>query len=218
MVLSNERRPHRRRAGMTLLEVMISLTIFATAMAGVVMSLGMGGKAYSQSAIHNRLYGKAGRAMQRLVRELGPAVTASILPVDPDGGDRIQFQSIVDSVNGAPVLGEITRFTLEMDPREINNGLDDDGDGLVDEQVLVRLTDPLGVNEKRVILLRNVREFLEGETDDGIDNNGNGLADEPGVSFDLDGELLTIRLTVEAVLEGGRVVTETLETSMSLRN
>ena len=209
---------HDRRRGMTLLEVMISLTVFATAMAGVIMSLGMGGKAYTQSAIHNRLYGKAGRTMQRLVRELGPAASASIQPGDPDGGAQIQFQPVVDSAGGVPVVGEVTRFFLELDPREIDNGVDDDGDGLVDEQVLVRVTDPLGPTEKRVLLLRDVRELLEGETDDGIDNNGNGLADEPGVSFDLDGDLLTIRLTVEAVLEGGRVVTESLETSMTLRN
>lgn len=218
MVHEHDGRRGPRRRGMTLLEVMISLTIFATAMAGVVMSLGMGGKAYSQSAIHNRLYGKAGRTMQRLVRELGPAVSASIQPADPEGGDRIQFQSVVDSVGGAPVLGEATRYVLELDPLEVNNGLDDDGDGLVDERVLVRLTDPSGANEKRIILLRNVRELLEGEADDGLDNNGNGLADEPGLSFDLDGDLLTIRLTVDAVLDGGRVVTETLETSMTLRN
>lgn len=211
-------RTHENQLGMTLLEVTISLTVFATAMAGVVMSLGMGGKAYSQSAIHNRLYGKSGRTMQRLVRELGPAAAASLQPADPEGGDRIEFQPVIDTVGGVPVLGEVTRFSLELDPRELDNGVDDDGDGLVDERVLARVTDPTGPNERRVILLREVREFLEGEADDGIDNNGNGLADESGLAFDLDGELLTIRLTVEAVLEGGRVVTETLETSMTLRN
>ena len=120
---------------------------------------------------------------------------------------------------GAPILGAPTRFTLELSPSEIDNGLDDDGNGLIDERLLVRITNPGDPDEQRSVLARGVRALLEGEVDNGLDDNGNGLADEAGFALDMDGGVLSVRLSLEIVdPEGGDNIIRTLETSLTLRN
>lgn len=53
---------------------------------------------------------------------------------------------------------------------------------------------------------------------DGVDNNGNGLIDEEGLSFELDGSTLIIRLALEKVDHKGRTHTVSNETSVTFRN
>jgi hypothetical protein len=51
----------------------------------------------------------------------------------------------------------------------------------------------------------------------GADGNGNGLVDERGLSFSLDGDILTIRLNRSGTT-GGQVINAFVQTSVSLRN
>ena len=64
-----------------------------------------------------------------------------------------------------------------------------------------------------------MRENLEGEIGNNlIDDNGNGLVDEAGLCFDLDGERLNIRLTLERRMGDGTLITHTAQRTIALRN
>ena len=156
--------------------------------------------------------------MQRVLRELMPAAETTLWPQDPDGADALSFQTVVDVAGGAPVLGDERVLRSELSPVELDNGLDDDGNGLVDERIIVLVTDFGGPDERRMILVRNVREFLEGEDDNGLDDNGNGLVDEAGLSFDVENGSLTVRITVQSAVGAWEPQTETLEGTLTLRN
>ena len=110
------------------------------------------------------------------------------------------------------------RFALELAPGELDNGIDDNGNGLIDEGVLVRIENPGLANEQRSIFARGVSEYLEGETGDGTDENGNGLVDEGGLSFSRSNGSLQIALSLERIGPDGELMVRTLETSVALRN
>jgi hypothetical protein len=67
-------------------------------------------------------------------------------------------------------------------------------------------------------LVNWVRELLEGELPNGLDDNGNGLIDESGLSFEIDGDTITIRLTLERFDAEGTLITRTVETAVTLKN
>jgi hypothetical protein len=72
--------------------------------------------------------------------------------------------------------------------------------------------------EHRVIWTNMVRPFLEGEVMNGVDDNGNGLVDEHGLSFDIDRNAVTIRLSMERRSSDGRAVIHTIERVVTCRN
>ena len=77
---------------------------------------------------------------------------------------------------------------------------------------------PGAENERRVIWTSLVAPYLEGELPNGIDDNGNGLIDEKGLNFVVDRNAITIRLTLERVLDGGEIVSKTVDTTVTCRN
>ena len=203
---------------MTLLEVAFGMSLFALTIGAVITTMQQGNSAFQRSTTNATLDMRVGRAMENLIQELAPADSDTLLPAAPDGDAWVEFSPVVDYVGGAPVLGTPVRVAAELATNELDNGLDDNGDGLVDERILVRTIDPGTVDEVRLVMARGVRRFMEGEEDNGLDDNGNGLVDEPGLNFELDGNTLNLRLTCEMVGPNRDVVVRTLETSVTLRN
>lgn len=209
-----------RKSGYTLLEIMIGLTLLIVLLGSVVMVTQRGTSAYRRSASNSSLDAKVNRALSRLARELVDAGIVSPLAnlSLPLGSDTLDFARPASWAGGAIVWGNTVRFAAELATGEVNNGLDDNGNGLIDESVLVRIENPGLVNEQRSILSRGVSEYLEGETGDGTDENGNGLLDEGGLSFSLTDGSLQIRLSLERIGPDGKLLVRTLETSVALRN
>jgi hypothetical protein len=73
-------------------------------------------------------------------------------------------------------------------------------------------------NERKVVWANTVSQMFEDELLNGDDDNGNGLADELGLSFVLDGDSVTIRLTLERSTENGGRIQETRSTTVTCRN
>jgi hypothetical protein len=71
---------------------------------------------------------------------------------------------------------------------------------------------------QEVVLCGSVRPRAPGEIANGIDDNGNGLVDEAGLSFELSGRTLTIRLTLERPDRVAGTLSRTVTTSVRLRN
>lgn len=94
------------------------------------------------------------------------------------------------SMNAA-LSTSLRRVSFAIDANEIDNGLDDDGDGLVDEGVITLLQ-----NGTTLAILRDVEECR----------------------FSLDGRILSMRLRVARDDKNGRVYRSFLEQRFYLRN
>jgi type II secretory pathway pseudopilin PulG len=213
---------HRRRnAGFTIVEIVIAVLIIVM-MSGVVVRVSDSGSgAYRTGVTVADLDARTARALERIVREISAASAATLDPPDPAGGDRIAFQLPVGEQGTAVVWSDPVRYAVELAPGEILNGADDNGDGLVDDGVLVRIENP-GLDERRIILARGVARLLAGELPNGVDDNGNGLVDEGGFSLTVEQgagrTAMRLRLTLQGIDPASGLMERTLESSVVLRN
>jgi len=211
----------RSRGGFTLIEMLISVAILAFVL-GAMALVQIRSQATSKETMGKTMSEmRARRALDRVVAEL-TGVSHSLLFPDPTsnlGTSTLTYQH----PTGVDAAGNVTfdvpsRLELQLAPNEIDNGLDDDSDGLVDERRLVLTRNYNTPNAQSVVLCSGIPRYLEGEVANGLDDNGNGLLDEPGFTVSRVGDLLTIRLTVQVPLGGGQVDTTTVQTSITLRN
>jgi prepilin-type N-terminal cleavage/methylation domain-containing protein len=216
------RRVHGRgRAAFTLVEMLISVAVLAFVL-GAVGLVQLRSQAASKATMAKTMSEmRARRALDRVVNELSGVAHALVFP-DPTtnlGTSTLTYQHPTGVDGTGTVTWDIpARLELQLAPGEIDNGVDDDSDGLVDERRLV-LTRNFGtLNAQSVVLCSGIPRYLEGETANLADDNGNGLVDEPGFNVFRLGDLLTIRVTVEVPLGGGRVDMTTVQTSIVLRN
>lgn len=216
------RAPQRQThtGGFSLVELMISLTILSGVLWGVTVAVMNGQGAFERSMTSGDVQSQSRRVIDQMVRDLGGASRASLAPsaTPPLGSSSISFQKPAGWKSGMIEWGPRIRYEVQLSPGELDNGVDDDGNGLVDEGMLVRIENVGKANERTRILTQGVSRFLEGEVDNGADDNGNGLQDEQGLSFDLDGDTLNVRLSLERLGPNGDLVVRTYETSVLLRN
>jgi prepilin-type N-terminal cleavage/methylation domain-containing protein len=208
------------RAGFTLLEVLIAVSLAGVVVVAATFPLGASYEAYRNSRRSSDLESVLRRGVDRMVTELTGAGAAVLAPdpADEFGTDSLAFRRAVGLANGAVLWGPLTRLHLEYAAGEIDDGVDNNGDGREDESDVV-LTQNVGApNESTVVLCRGVCELGEGEEFNLADDNGNGIEDERGFNIRRTGELLEIRLTTESVGTNGERVVRSLETSVILRN
>jgi len=72
--------------------------------------------------------------------------------------------------------------------------------------------------ERIVVWCNTVSEMLEGELLNGFDDNANNLDDELGLSFDMDGKSITIRMTLVRTNGEGVRTEVTEQTTVTCRN
>jgi hypothetical protein len=158
--------------------------------------------------------------MRRVVSELIGARWSTIDPVPavPFGSDDLEFERPADTAAGAVTWGSRSQILLELVTGEADNGLDDNGNGLVDERSIVLVHDVGLASERRVTIVNGIGELLEGEVLNALDDNGNGLIDEAGLSFSSDEGTLNIRLTVQRTGPGGEILSRTQAMDLVLRN
>jgi len=211
----------RGRAAFTLIELAISVAMMGVVLGSVSMFQLRSQEHTDSMLVSEKVETQARRTLTRIVDELRGVGTGFLVP-DPTGSlgtSTLVFQRPVDVTNaGVVVWGAPSRLELELEPLETNDGVDEDGDALVDERRLV-MTRGIGTaSERSVVLCTGIAELADGELGNGGDDNGNGLVDEAGFSIRRVGDLLTIRLTVLAPSGGGASVSTSIETSVVLRN
>jgi prepilin-type N-terminal cleavage/methylation domain-containing protein len=209
-----------RRTGLTLLELMFSMTIFSVVVAGVYGLLFTGVDTYGMGMTLTELERHTGRVLDQLADELSVSgkEKTSPHPVPPTSSSSLLFAPSAGYAAGNTQWAPSRSVTLEYDPEDPNDGVDNNGNGMIDECVVVLRTDVGEPTERRIELTRWVPEYLEGEIPNGLDDNGNGLVDERGLSFDLVGDVWTIRLSLERRDGKGRTLVHTVETSVTSRN
>lgn len=210
-----------RTAGFTLLEMLVSGALLVLLLSSALLAARGGMGAFRATQDASDIETRVRRALDRVVFELLSAGKSELFPAWDDldgdfGTDDLNFAKVTGLAGTAPVYGPVHKIALELAPGEADDGLDNDGNGLVDDGILV-LTRDVGGTEQRTILCRGVRELLEGEVANGDDDNGNGVSDEAGFNVHRLGDVLFVRLTLEAPGESNTIV-RTLETSVRLRN
>lgn len=207
-----------QRGGFTVVELAV-----ATVLIGVLWGMFVLTTQSTSSAVHTgvavaELDARAMRAMERVCENLKSSSADLITPqsVSPFSGTWVEYQRGLGADANGLVWGPTERLTLEY--TEANDGVDNDGDGLVDEGRLVWRESPGVAGERTTVLCQDVREYLEGETFDGTDENGNGLIDERGFALDFGDGSVTVRLSVIARDQRGQPLTSTVERTIAFRN
>lgn len=217
------RRLRRRtgQSGFTIVEMAVAGALVLLLLSSALLAARGGMGAFRATQDASDVEARVRRALDRVVFELLSAGKSELFPAWDDldgdfGTDDLNFAKVTGLAGTTPQFGAVHNLTVELAPGESNDGLDNDGNGLVDDGVLV-LTRDVGGTEVRIVLCRGVRELLEGEIADGGDNNENDVSDEAGFNIHRVGEVLFVRLTLEQPVETG-IIMRTLETSVRLRN
>jgi type II secretory pathway pseudopilin PulG len=218
---SLKRRTTSRAAGFTLVETMIATTMLGLILGAIGLTVLRGKENFRQGVSVTVLEGRAQRLLDRIADELRYAGRNSLLvqPLAPSGSSALEFQVCNGYADSATLWSNRMSIARTADPRDPADGIDNDGDGVIDEGQVV-LTRNLGeFDEIDVVIGSGVSRLLQGETANVLDDNGNGLIDEPGLSFLLDGtSSLRVRLTLEARDPRGLPLMRTVQTTVNMRN
>jgi hypothetical protein len=122
-------------------------------------------------------------------------------PEAPLHSTELRFEVSLGVVDGEVVWGDTQAVGIDADSSQ-----------------LAWRERPDQADERRVVWCNTVRDFLEGEVINGADDNGNGLVDEKGMTFVLEGNRVTILLSLERTDEKGNPVTRTVESVVTCRN
>lgn len=209
-----------RRAGFTIVELVIALAIGVGILAAAWGVTSATAGATDVTVRRTRLTLETSRALQRITQELMESGTSTmpIVPIAPVGGSSLRYRQAIGFSNSTIDWGPEKQVEMRSDPSDPQDGIDNDGDGLTDECIVVLVVNPGAPGELEQVLVREVAWMLDGETENGLDDNNNGLVDERGFSLVVDGETLIIRLCREAETADGRVIASIAQTSVSLRN
>lgn len=190
------------RAGVSLLEVLIALTLLGLVVAKTAVAFQTASEMTRDSATQMDLEGQARRVLNQVAFAVMSADREALFPSpeSPNFSDEITYMVSL----GVDAAGDV----VWSDPESVSlNAI---------SQVLWR-QNPDEPEERRVAWCNAVRPFLGGELQNGLDDNENGLIDERGLTFTLEGDLVTIRLSLERPGDEGPVAVD-VETVVTVRN
>lgn len=208
--------PRSSRAGYTLVELLIGGFFLASMLMVAGLATERTLASFRAKRAEQEVVVAGNRLLERLARELafasrdglGPPTLAGV------GSERVDYRV----ATGGGAFSGLRRLELVLEPGELDNDLDDDGDGLVDEHE-VRFTQDVGAPEELTVsLARGLSEYGAGEQPNGLDDDGDGQIDERGLSLLLDGDALAVEVTLLFATHGGAVRPRTLATTVFPRN
>ena len=219
---SHGRRAHTdpRQSGFTLVELVLA-TVLLTIVLGSLTFFGrQSALALRTSTTQAELDQLLNGTLVRIARELLPSGLGVITPdaSAPAGAAVIDYRKSAGVVSGALVWGPPHRIGFELEAGELDDGLDNNANGLVDEGVVVLTIDPGVPGERRTVLCHGVRALAPGELANGGDDDGDGLVDERGLFFERVGPTLRVSLTLVGRDPQGRQLERTLDTLIQPRN
>lgn len=222
------RNEHASRRGTTMVELLIAALIMTSVLGAIGVTVLAGSRSYEEGVARADVDGQARRLASRIAEEFLTASRGSLTDgaapvwsggaVD-DGEIEYSYWQVMGFAGGALQPSPVRRVRLDYAQGELDDGLDNNGNGLVDECRILLTLDTGTATE--IAIGGFVREFLQGEIGgNDADDNANGLEDERGLcmTFDPDTNTVMVRLTIERLTSQGRLVTSTAETAVRLRN
>jgi prepilin-type N-terminal cleavage/methylation domain-containing protein len=208
------------REGFTLVEIMIAMTILAVVGGAITLAIQSSMGVYSTATRVVDLEDQGRYTIQRIKGMLLATSQPMISPTpgSPASSNSIDFQRAVGEVGLAITWGNLERIQFQYEPSELNDGVDNNNNGLIDEGRVVWIQDVGLPTQRQVVLSKYVREFLQGETPAAGDENGNGLLNESGLCFDFAGNNVNIRMTIERFDSQGVLITRTFQSTITVRN
>lgn len=213
---------HRRtRSGMTVMEVVLALSIFVGVGGTILIATQALSSAFRTGTSLSTLDSQTRAGLESMAGLLEQADSSTLgTPTsDPFYGEKeVLFQRAIGFEGGAVVHDTPDRILLEESPFDATDGVDNDGNGLVDEGWIVWVQHDGEADEQRHVLVRNVALAGDGEVPgNGIDDNENGIIDEGGLSFVWNEKSVTIRLTVERAVSSAVATQRTFERTVAFQ-
>jgi hypothetical protein len=213
------REDHGER-GVTAVELACAMFALVVLSGSIVGVMGGGIGIWRSSTLRNNTEKDANRALEGIVTHLSWAGRDSVLACFETGDhtDTLEYRPVTGCTEGTVLWGGITRIGWVPEPSDPPDGEDNDGNGLVDEGMVVMIRNLGQSDETETVLVRGVARLLEGEVLNDVDDNGNGLSDEGGLCFERRGDSVAVRITLCRRGGEGVPVTRTAETSVTPRN
>lgn len=193
----------RGNSGFTLLELMITLTLIGLVTGNLYSILGQSSDALSQKTYLHDTEVQARRTLDRITQALLGASQGTLYttPQAPFSSSALNFESNLGVENGEVIWSDPERVNL-----------------LIQNGQVIWAENPGTKDELSVVWSKWVPALLEGELLSGEDDNDNGLIDEGGLSFELAGNSVIVRLTIEKTSPNGQSFSKTLESVVTCRN
>lgn len=194
-----------RRGGFTLIELMVSVALLGLVVGNVYMVLADSSKAFGSQTKLADTEMQVRRTLDRIALAVMGASRGTLWTATeaPTPGDELNFELSLGLREGQAAYSDPQKIGLTT------------GEG----QQVTWYERPGAADERKVVWARWVADFAKGEVpNNGLDDNGNGLIDEKGLSFDVDGNSVTIRVTLQRPGPGGTWITKDLETTVTCRN
>jgi len=192
----------RGKRGFTLVELCIAMALMVVLFVKLTMILNQATTTHRRQSAQMALEDQAQVVLDRIVFAIVGSDPASLLP-DPSAPffkNRIQFQCSLGVEDGKVVWSDPEVIGVESDPS------------------LLYWAENEGTPAERIVVwCRSVAALYASELPNGADDNANGLTDETGLSFVLEGETITVRLTLERETKEGKI-SYTTEACVACRN
>jgi hypothetical protein len=208
------------RGGHTLVELALAATILVVALGSLALFSRNSASALNSGASQAELEAELRRTLRRMSEELLPSGLSVIgpQPFPAEGSREVVYRRSEGQINGRIRWGAPRRLAFALEAGELDDGLDNNGNGLVDEGT-VEWTLDLGMpGEHTVTLCHGVRALGRLEQDNGLDDDQDGRTDEPGLAFWIEDGTLRLSLTLERLDPQRLPVAQTLETVVRPRN
>ncbi len=191
--------------GFTLLELLIAMVLFGMIGANIFMAMGSSTAAYKAGTSRSDIEFQADQTLDRIALAImGSSKDTLFSPNEfPAAHSQLFFQRSLgyQTQMNSKILGEQESVGIEPGTSQI-----------------VWKERPGAPDERRIVWTNWARAFLAGEEANGLDDNANGLVDERGLAFSIDGDLVTIQLTLERTLDDGSVLPYSVQTQVTCRN
>ena len=191
------------KSGFTILELLIAFTILVLVLVNISMVAETGSAAYQAGVFESTLEDEAEQTMDRITLAVMSSSEDAIdpVPVAPLNAWRLDYEVSLGIQAGELVLGDPERIELVPGTGEI-----------------LWKKNPDQPTERSLVWSRSVPDNFDQEIPNGIDDNGNGLQDERGLSFDMQGAQITVRLQVQRPDPDGVVRSATKTANVTCRN
>lgn len=192
----------RSRGGFTLIELIFSITLVAIVLGQATYVMRSVSKSAQDDTTGAVLEDQVQAALDRIAYAIMGSNRATLVPkAEGDHFTDLKYKVSLGFEDGAAVWADPEQIALDADDEEV-----------------VWSENPGAAEERSVVWTKYVSPLMEGEIFNGDDDNGNGLIDEEGLSFVIDGNAVTVRVTLRRLDRHGNPVSVNRETTVTCRN